>query len=75
MRKMLLLIVLFLASCGSIQQAAKLPLPPERDCPRIKDNDLRQVSDKTYQKIVELYLICTEDIATLRGIVVSANNN
>lgn len=71
MRKMLFLSVLFLASCSSIPQQARLELPPKVDCPKFTDKELICVSDETYRKAANLYITCIENDKTLRDIIKS----
>lgn len=74
MRKILLLSVTFLvASCCGIPQKPVLELPPKVTCTKPSDTELRTLSDKTYEKIVNLYLDCVENDKTLRNIIKSTH--
>ena len=70
---LLLLTVLFLASCCGIPQKAVLPLPDPITCPKPTDKELSSVSEKTYAKLVELYITCVENDKTLRDIIKSTH--
>jgi hypothetical protein len=72
-RSLLLLTVLFLASCCGIPQKAVLPLPDPITCPKFIDEELIQVSDETYKKAADLYIACVENDKTLRDIIKSTH--
>jgi hypothetical protein len=62
-----------LASCCGIPQKAKLPLPDEIACPKFTDKELEQVSNETYEKAADLYIICVENDKTLRDVIKSTH--
>lgn len=70
---LLLLIAIFLASCCGISQKPRLELPPAVDCTKLKDAELMQVSDETYEKLVNLHISCVENDKTLRNIIRSTH--
>lgn len=70
---LLLLTVLFLASCCGIPQKAVLPLPDAITCPKFNDSELLSVSDETYKKAADLYIICVENDKTLRDVIRSTH--
>jgi hypothetical protein len=70
---LLLLTVLFLASCCGIPQKAKLPMPDEIVCPKFNDIELIHVSNETYIKASNLYITCVENNKTLRNVIRSTH--
>ena len=60
---------IILASCCSIPDQAKLPLPPEANLPKLTDAELACVTDHTYEKIATLDNQCKERIKTLENII------
>lgn len=72
-QSMLLLTVLFLASCCGIPQKPNLPLPDEIVCPKFSDAELIGASKAVYEKAADLYIICTENDKTLRDVIRSTH--
>ena len=69
MLKLLLPTALILSSCCGIPQKAILELPDEVVCPEFTNEELKNVSQGTYEKVAELNIICTEDLKTHRDII------
>ena len=70
---LLLLTVLFLASCCGIPQKAVLPLPDPITCPKPTDKEIESVSKETYAKLADLYITCVENDKTLRDTIRSTH--
>ena len=70
---LLLLTVLFLASCCGIPQKPVLALPDPITCPKPTDKELENVSKNTYAEIADLYITCVENDKTLRDIIKSTH--
>ena len=68
-KSLLMMTTLFLVSCGTVYEQAKLPLPPELIVPTISKSEVMCLTDEVRDRIKKRDKLKSARILTLIGII------